>query len=100
MNLQGPHLSTVCMHRCVRNECMKTVSRKVWDLLVLRRRNVCKYKHNSEHAYAENLKISILEKESTAACVLCPLIANTQISYFKLNICTISVKSYKGQLGS
>ncbi len=43
-----------------------------------------------------------LQKESAAACVLCPLIANTQllISYFKLNLYTISVKSYKGQLGS
>ncbi len=43
-----------------------------------------------------------LQKESAAACVLFPLIANTQllISYFKLNLYTISVKSYKGQLGS
>ncbi len=31
-NLLGPHLSTVRMHRCVRNEGVKTVSRKVWDL--------------------------------------------------------------------
>ncbi len=31
-NLLGPHLSTVRMHRCVRNEGVRTVSRKVWDL--------------------------------------------------------------------
>ncbi len=44
----------------------------------------------------------ILQKKSNAAFVLCPLIANTQllISYFKINICTNSVKSYKGQYGS
>ncbi len=50
----------------------------MWDLqLVLIRRNGCKYRHNSEHAYAENVVVVMQQKLSAGACFSCPLIANT-----------------------
>jgi len=56
LNILGPHLSTVRTHRCVRNKCVRTVSHGIYQL-VLMRRNVCKYKYTSEHAYAANLEV-------------------------------------------